>query len=127
MPTFEKISTILIWSEDFRKLADWYQQKLGFKVIEEINHPQDTGVLFEINPGGTWLWIGQHSEVKGKNPDPHRHMFNLNVSSVGAAYQELLANDVEFIAAPFKAPTFDKYFATFCDLDGNLLQLIGGK
>lgn len=127
MVNFEKISTILIWSEDFRKLADWYQEVLGFKVIEELDHPKDTGVLFEINPGGTWLWIGQHSKVKGKNLDQHRHMFNLNVQSVTEAYEELKEKGVKFLAKPFKAPTFDKYFATFYDLDGNLLQLIGGK
>ena len=127
MITFEKISTILIWSEDFRKLADWYQNTFNFKVIEELDHPKDTGVLFEINPGGTWLWIGQHSEVHGKNPDPHRHMFNLNVQSVNEAFEYLKSKNVEFLAEPFKAPTFDKYFATFYDLDGNLVQIIGGK
>lgn len=32
-----------------------------------------------------------------------------------------------FVAKPFKAATFDKYFATFEDIDGNILQLIGSK
>jgi catechol 2,3-dioxygenase-like lactoylglutathione lyase family enzyme len=127
MVKFEKISTILIWSENFRALADWYQNIFGFKVIEELDHPKDTGVLFEINPGGVWLWIGQHSEVKGKNLDPNRHMFNLNVESVTEATTYLKEKGVVFLAGPFKAPTFDKYFATFYDLDGNLVQLIGGK
>lgn len=122
---FQKISTILIWSADFRSLADWYQQTLDLKVVEELDHPQDTGVLFAFSAGGTWLWIGQHSEVVGKNPDPHRHMFNINVDSVGEAYQHLKAKGVVFLAKPFKAPTFDKYFATFYDPDGNLIQLIG--
>ena len=124
---FEKISTIAIWSEDFRKLADWYQDIFGFKIIEELNHPKDTGVLFEINPDGVWLWIGQHSQVHGKNPDPHRHMFNIDVESVQEAYKYLQKKNVKFLATPFKAPTFDKYFATFYDLDGNLVQIIGGK
>ena len=34
---------------------------------------------------------------------------------------------VKFFAKPFKAPTFDKYFATFYDADDNMVQLIGGK
>lgn len=127
MVEFQKLSTVLIWSADFRQLANWYQTTLNLKVVEELNHPKDTGVLFELNPGGTWLWIGQHSEVTGKNPDPHRHMFNLNVNSVNEAYQELKSKGVEFLAEPFKAPTFDKYFATFYDLDGNLVQIIGNK
>lgn len=127
MIRFEKLSTVLIWSEDFRKLADWYQSVFGFKVIEEQDHPQDTGVLFEIEPGGTWLWIGQHSQVHGKNMDPARHMFNLNVASVSEAFEYLKSKEVEVIATPFKAFTFEKYFATFADLDGNYIQIIGGE
>ncbi len=127
MVKFKKISTILIWSEDFRKLANWYQNVFGFKVIEELNHPKDTGILFEVNPKGTWLWIGQHSEVKGGNLDTHRHMFNIDVDSVKKSYQYLKSKKVKFLAKPFKAPTFDKYFATFYDLDGNLIQIIGNK
>lgn len=124
---FQKISTILIWSENFKALADWYQDVFDFTPIEEINHPQDTGRLFELESGSVWLWIGQHSEVHGKNPDPARHMFNINVESVDEAYQYLVSKGVEVVAPPFKAPTFDKYFATFYDLDGNMVQIIGGK
>lgn len=127
MITFEKISTVLIWSEDFRKLSDWYKEVLGFRVIEEQDHPQDTGVLFEVNPGGAWLWVGQHSQVHGKSQDPARHMINLNVASVSEAYKYLKSKNVQIIAEPFKAFTFDKYFCTFADLDGNYIQLIGGK
>lgn len=122
---FKRVSTVLIWSEDYRALADWYQDKLGFKISKELNHPLDTGVLFQI--GDTQLWIGQHSEVKGKNQDRARHMFNLDVDSIEESYKLLKGKGVEFIAAPFKAPTMDYYFATFVDLDNNIVQLIGGK
>lgn len=121
----ENISAILIWSENYRKLADWYREKLDLKTLEELNHPQDTGVGFQV--GNVYLWIGQHSKVKGKNKDIHRHMFNLVVPSVTQAYNELENRGVKFLARPFKAPTFDKYFATFYDLDNNLVQLIGNK
>ncbi len=122
---FKNISTVLIWSEDFRKLADWYKEVFDFKVIEELDHPQDTGVLFRV--GNVNLWIGQHSEVKGKNQDINRHMFNIDVDSVTEATEYLKSKGVKFLAEPFKAPTFDKYFATFYDLDNNLVQLIGNK
>lgn len=121
----KSISATLIWSEDYRKLADWYIDKLELKIIEELNHPEDTGVGLAV--GESYLWIGYHSEVKGKNNDPYRHMFNITVDSVTEAYEELKSKDVEFIAKPFQAPTFDSYFATFYDLDGNVIQLIGGK
>lgn len=121
----KNISAVLIWSENYRKLANWYIEKLGLKVFEELNHPDDTGVGFQV--GNVYLWIGQHSQVKGKNKDIHRHMFNLVVDSVTKTYNELQAKDVKFLAKPFKAPTFNKYFATFYDLDDNMIQLIGDK
>lgn len=121
----KNISAILIWSEDYRKLADWYIEKLDLKTLEELNHPDDTGVGFQV--GNVYLWIGQHSKVKGKNKDSHRHMFNFVVPSVGKAYKELEGRGVKFLAKPFKAPTFNKYFATFYDHDNNLVQLIGNK
>lgn len=121
----KNISAILIWSEDYRKLADWYRGKLDLKPVEELNHPKDTGVGFQV--GNVYFWIGRHSKVKGKNKDIHRHMFNFEVDSVSKVYEKLKSRGVKFLAVPFKAPTFDKYFATFYDLDDNLVQLIGGK
>ena len=83
-------------------------------------------MLFSFPDGGPWLWIGQHSEVHGKNHDPSRFMFNINVDSVEKAYKELAQKGVKFFAKPFQAPT-GKYFATMEDLDGNFVQLIGLK
>ena len=121
----QDISAILIWSDDFHKLADWYKDKLDLAVSHELDHPEDTGIAFQV--GHMLLWIGQHSKVKGKNKDIHRHMFNFAVDSVSQTYEELLAKGVSFYAKPFKAPTMEKYFATFYDLDNNLVQLIGVK
>ena len=120
-----KISAILIWSENYQALVEWYKEMLDAGTIEEINHPKDTGVGLSV--GDSYLWIGKHSEVKGLNKDPYRIMFNISVDSVTQAYNELKGKGVEFIAEPFKAPTFDYYFATFKDLDGNVVQLIGSK
>lgn len=122
---FKSITAVLFWSEDYQKLADWYREKFGFKVIEELDHPDDTGIALAI--GDSYFWIGKHSEVKGKNKDPFRIMINIKVDSVEKAYKMLKAKGVEFLAEPFKAPTFDLYFATLKDLDGNILQLIGKK
>lgn len=122
---FKRISTILIWSSDYKKLAEWYTDKLGLKKIDELNHPKDTGIRFAV--GESNLWIGRHSKVKGKNKNIHRHMFNIEVDSVTQSYKRLKFKGVKFLATPFKAPTFNKYFATFYDLDNNLIQLIGNK
>jgi hypothetical protein len=104
---FHKITTILIWSEDWKKLATWYQETFHLKQIEEINHPQDTGRLFEFPDGQPWIWIGAHSEIHGANKDPLRIMFNIQVDSVQKAYEYLKERNVHIIAEPFKAPKFD--------------------
>ncbi|RJQ36569.1 VOC family protein [Candidatus Microgenomates bacterium] len=124
-PVFKNLSTVLIWSGDFRKLANWYEEILELTPVKELNHPKDTGVLFEIGTGQ--LWIGQHAHVKGKNKDNCRFMFNLDVDSVNEAYEYLKSKGVKFLAKPFKAPTMEKYFATFYDPEDNLLQLFGKK
>lgn len=124
-PSFHKISTILLWSEDYKKLAAWYQDVFNLKVIDQLDHPNDTGILMEFPDGLPWLWCGKHSEIKGKNKDPLRIMFNINVDSVTEAYEYLKGKGVNFIASPFKAPTFDKWFATLSDPDGNTVQIIG--
>jgi predicted enzyme related to lactoylglutathione lyase len=124
---FKKISTILIWSENYKRLANWYQNTFDLKVNETLTYPDDTGVLFEFPDGGPWLWIGQHSEVKGKNADPSRIMFNISVDSVSDAYEYLQKKNVSFLAKPFLSPSGQSWFATFYDLDGNLVQVIGKK
>jgi len=120
---YKSISATLIWSENYKELYQWYKDKFGFETIEQLNHPKDTG--YGLRVGTSYLWIGKHSEVKGKNKDPHRIMFNISVDSVNGRFKELKEKDVEFIAEPFKAPASDKYFVTFKDLDGNIVQLFG--
>lgn len=122
---FQKISTILIWSENYRRLADWYKNVFDLTINEQLNHPKDTGILFDFPQGGTWLWIGQHDGIHGANKDPLRIMFNITVDSVGEAYAHLKGKGVTFIATPFKAPTMEKWFCTFSDPDGNTVQVIG--
>ncbi len=124
---YKSFSTILIWSGNYKKLADWYEKVLGLKVTWKSDHPEDTGVLFGFEGKETDLWIGQHDRVIGKNRDFYRIMINIKVDSVSKVYKELLNKGIKFEAKPFKAPTLPYWFATFYDPENNLLQLIGGK
>ncbi|EFK95857.1 protein containing Glyoxalase/bleomycin resistance protein/dioxygenase domain [sediment metagenome] len=121
----KNISDVIIWSGDYKKLAKWYQETFDLEKIGEVNHPKDMCIGFRV--GNMELWIGFHDKVKGKNKDKYRIMHNFVVDSVSKTYDMLVKKGVKFIAKPFKAPTFEKYFATFEDLDGNIMQLIGGK
>lgn len=124
---YKSLSTVLIWSGNYKKLAKWYKDVLGLKVTWESTHPEDTGILFGFENGETDLWIGQHDRVKGKNKDVYRHMINIKVDSVSKIYNQLLKKGVKFEAKPFKAPTLPYFFATFYDPEDNIIQLVGEK
>lgn len=126
----KNVSDLIIWSEDYKALAKWYKDILELKQVGEVNHPEDKAIGFSIgNDTGNnvELWIGYHDKVIGKNKDKYRIMVNYAVESVNETYNRLVKKGVKFLVKPFKAFTFDKYFATFEDPDGNILQLIGGK
>jgi len=125
MGKYVTLKGILLWSEDYKGLAQWYQEKFGFEVDPKFSYedPKDTGITLIV--GDSWIWCGKHSEVHGANKDPYRIMFEISVESVGTLYQELSEKGVDFIAQPFKSPTMDIYYATFKDLDGNIGQLVG--
>jgi len=122
----KNIDCVLIWSEDPDKLLPFYRDILGLKVQLTMNHPKDTGTLFQFETGPQF-WIGKHSEVHGKNQEPARHMTNFLVASVKDTYEKLKAKGVHFTVEPFEAPTGGSWFATFEDPDGNLLQLWSEK
>lgn len=58
-----------IWSEDYKTLAKWYTDVLGFKVKESAELSNDSYIAFDFG-GENWFWVGKHSEVHGKAKDP---------------------------------------------------------
>ncbi|MBU0975465.1 MAG: VOC family protein [Patescibacteria group bacterium] len=122
----KNIDCVLIWTDNLEEMRKFYSETLGMKEMLEMNHPKDTGILYEF-ASGPQFWIGLHSKVKGENQDSARHMINFLVDSVEKTYQELKSKGVKFVAEPFEAPTGGSFFATFEDPDGNLLQLWSKK
>ncbi len=113
------LSTAGIWSEDMQKnLLPFYRDVLGMTV--SVDTPEF--VVLGTNPGGPSVTLGTHSDVKGKNADPARHMVGLAVDDVRAEYARLKSKGVEFIDEPtdFGQVTV----ATFKDPEGNYLQLL---
>jgi predicted enzyme related to lactoylglutathione lyase len=105
-----------IWSEDLNNLLPFYRDTLGLKPSIE----SERFVLFG-DPNAPSLGLGSHSEVRGKNSDPARHMVGLMTDDVTAEYQRLKAKGVEFIEEP---TNYDQLMiATLKDPEGNLIQL----
>ena len=106
------------WSEDIQKnLLSFYRDTVGLKP----NFESPEFVVFgDANVPG--FALGTHSEVKGKNNDPARHMVGFATDDIDAEVARLKSKGVEFISDPEK---FDQVtVATFKDPEGNYVQLL---
>ena len=106
-----------IWSEDLNNLLPFYRDVLGLPVGLQIR-----GFVVLGEMGKPVLALGTHSEVKGRNTDPARHMVGLGTDDVDSEYKRLVAAGVEFVENPTDYGTLR--IATLKDPEGNLLQLL---
>jgi len=106
-----------IWSEDLNRLLPFYRDVLGLPVTVE------TPGFVVLGPReGPALALGTHSEVRGRNADPARHMVGLLTDDVDTDCQRLANAGVEFVEAP---TDYDRLrIATLKDPEGNLIQLL---
>lgn len=122
---------ILIYSENPDKLMKFYRDILKLKLDSKLDIPNDYGYRFVVN-GEVKLWIGKHSEIKGKAKEPFRHIFNLYCDSVNKWYKNIKdKKEVTIILKPSPAPFATKenpvYVCTFLDPEGNCWQFMGRK
>ena len=106
-----------IWSEDLNNLLPFYCDLLGLPVAIEIQ-----GFVVLGKPGVATLALGTHSEVRGPNRDPARHMVGLGTDDVDADWTRLTAARVEFVEKPTDYGQLR--IATLRDPEGNLVQLL---
>jgi predicted enzyme related to lactoylglutathione lyase len=106
-----------IWSENLNNLLPFYRDVLGFKV-----GLASEGFVVLGDPKSPTLALGTHSEVRGRNADPARHMVAVGTDDVDAEWTRLRAAGVEFIENPTDYGTLR--IATLKDPEGNLVQLL---
>lgn len=122
---------ILIFSEHPDELMKFYQNVLELELEKKLDIPNDYGYRFGVN-GEMKIWIGYHSEIKGKAKEPYRHIFNLYVDSVTDWHNKIKdKTGVTIIAAPSKAPFSTPeepvWVSTFLDPENNCWQFMGPK
>jgi len=120
---------ILIFSQNPDKLMKFYRDILGLKLEKKLDIPNDYGYMFDVE-GKMKLWIGKHSEIKGKTKESFRHIFNLFTDEVQKWYEMVKdAKGVEIILKPSLTPFATKedpvYVCTFLDPEGNCWQFMG--
>jgi len=111
------LSAVSIWSADLNNLLPFYRDVLGLRVA--IQSPRFV-VLGE--PGEPTIGLGTHSDVRGHNADPARHLVGLATDDVVADWERLEAAGVEFVEDPTDYDTVS--IATLKDPEGNLVQLL---
>lgn len=118
------VEAILLSSQNPRKLANFYKNKVGLKVTMEmeIGEKGQEGFAFE-KIGGSNLYIIHHSKVKGKNKQPARMMFNLEVDKIETEVKRLKKTGAKLIQDIYHVEGYGK-IATFEDVDGNYFQLV---
>ena len=71
--------------------------------------------------------IGPHDQVKGKNSEPGRLIWNIETDDVKGQFQKLKAAGATVVKEPYQmgeAPGQQMWITTFSDPDNNYFQLM---
>lgn len=117
------LEAVLLFSQNPRKLADFYREKVGLKQTMEMEiGEKEEGFSFDMK-GSANLYILHHSKVKGNNSQPERFMFNLEVDDIEKEVKRLKDAGVKLIADIYHVEEYGM-IATFEDVDGNYFQFV---
>ncbi|HSX39259.1 MAG TPA: VOC family protein [Candidatus Saccharimonadales bacterium] len=120
MTMLGKLDCLAIWSENPNKLAKWYQDTFELEESLRLNESDDTGIGFDIN--GLLLWFGYHSEIKGNNKDPIRHILEFKVENLEQINSALKKANAKIIRELSYAPSINSDVITAQDPEGNTIQ-----
>ncbi|MBI2599840.1 VOC family protein [Candidatus Daviesbacteria bacterium] len=120
------IESILLFSEDPQALAHFYQHKVGLSLTENMEIGEQAEEGFEFAMENTSLYIMKHSEVKGKNNQPERIMFNIEVDDIEKEADRLVKEGVKQIEPIYHMQGYG-LISTFEDIDGNYFQIVQVK
>ncbi len=125
---------ILIWSENPDELMKFYRDVLELKLKDKVDIPEgevaaDYGYEFILTEKNDKVWIGKHSEVKGKSKEPVRIMHNLYTDEVQKWFEKVKVAGCEILSEPEKTPFYSEdlpwYVSTFLDPEANAWQFMG--
>jgi predicted enzyme related to lactoylglutathione lyase len=114
-----KFNSILIGSEDPRRLQDYYTKLFGQPTFED-------GGYFGWRLGDSAVTFGPHDEVKGQNREPGRILWNLETADVKGEFEKLRRAGAQVVREPYNMGEDGGEFwiATLKDPDNNYFQLM---
>lgn len=114
-----KLTSLIIFSENPEKLADFY-----IEVLQKKPEWIDNG-YYGFESENFYLTIGPHDKVKGKSKYPERIMINFEVNDVITEFERIKkSTKAKVIAEPYSMGSEEFLIATFADPDGNYFQLM---
>ena len=115
------LNSIMLGSEDSKRLADFYTKVLGAPNPE---FSDEASGWFGFQAGEGALVIGPHSEVTGRSQQPARIMLNFATSDVKSEFERIKSLGADVVAEPYEPGGGDgMLMCTFADADGNYFQL----
>jgi predicted enzyme related to lactoylglutathione lyase len=118
-----KFSGILIGSENPTQLKEYYTKLLGKPTWEEAE-----GGYFGWQFGESGVMFGPHTDVKGKNREPGRVIWNLETPDVKGEFAKLKSAGATVVKEPYdpaqNSENRGMLIATFSDPDNNYFQLM---
>ncbi len=111
-------NSILIGTDDPKRLADFYGKLFGNPTWEEGGY-----TVWQVGSGV--VSIGPHDQVHGKNAAPGRLIWNIESSDVKGDFERFKAAGATVIADPYTMEGDESggLIATFADPDDNYFQL----
>ena len=111
-------NSILIGSEDPKRLTDYYARLFGPPGFED-------GGYSGWQVGSGFVTVGPHSEVTGTNPQPGRLIWNIETADVEREFARLVEAGATVIREPYTmGEEMPGFIATLADPDGNYFQLM---
>lgn len=122
------MESVLLFSENAKKLAGFYRDVVGLKVdFEGVMEKNEEIYSFALK--NCYLNILDHSEIHGKAKDPKRFIINFEVDDIEKEVKRLKRKKVKVVQDIYHVEGYG-FIATLTDIDGNLFQLVqtkGGK
>ena len=113
-----KFGGILVGSENPDRLKEYYTKLFGKPTFEDSAY-----FGWQFGEGG--ISFGPHSEVKGKNREPGRVIWNLETPDVQGEFAKLKEQGATVVKEPYDpAENSGMVITTFADPDGNYFQLM---
>ena len=112
-------NSILIGSEDPRRLVEYYNRLFGSPAFEMGDY-----VGWQIGSG--FVTVGPHDQVSGKNAHPGRIIWNIETADVRGDFQRFVDAGAIVVREPysFDEAGADDLIATLADPDDNYFQLM---